>query len=296
MFSDLDETLAPPFRDVSALLARELEALLAHGIALVVISGEGREGVHRRVVQHVMPGLRRHILVGSCMGAELWGYESDGMPRTSPFYSVYEEMPESMRVAWRRVVANVLSEAGLLVFPEMPLEDFHSRAGDDPKAVILADRGPQITLVFANENHDEVTHSWRDVIMTNLTAALEREGLPIVAIRGSSFALDLRIRGVAKRVAIEAVLSRDDVLESVRLKRTELFPMAERVEVWGDRFVGDGVDFEMVEALPPDVRAIDFRLEDEAALPADYGLVIWRGTAALEEGVLEYLRTRRAIS
>jgi hypothetical protein len=76
--SDVDDTLAPPFHDISASLAQALTRLVGNGTILFLVSGQGIGNIERRVVRAFPRPLRRRILVGHCHGAEVFGYDRAG--------------------------------------------------------------------------------------------------------------------------------------------------------------------------------------------------------------------------
>lgn len=52
------------------------------------------------------------------------------------------------------------------------------------------------------------------------------------------------------------------------------------------------IDRHISEALPKEVRSIDFRKENPKELPAGYNIVVWNGKKQLHDGLLEYLASR----
>jgi hypothetical protein len=51
----------------------------------------------------------------------------------------------------------------------------------------------------------------------------------------------------------------------------------------------------MSEALPKEVRSIDFREENPDEFLPGYNTVVWQGEKHLHHGLLEYLQTRKEI-
>jgi hypothetical protein len=52
----------------------------------------------------------------------------------------------------------------------------------------------------------------------------------------------------------------------------------------------------MSEALPPEVRSIDFREEDPSEFLEGYNIVLWDGQHHLHHGLLEYLQSRHTVN
>ena len=84
-----------------------------------------------------------------------------------------------------------------------------------------------------------------------------------------------------------------EVLATVGLKPEDVQNPTE-LEVWGDKYsvLHGGTDRHMSEALPPEVRSIDFREENPAEFPEGYNIVLWDGHQHLHHGLLEYLQSR----
>lgn len=232
-----------------------------------------------------------------------------GEVRTEPFYSIYEKTftPE-MKQSWRELTARLIEEFGLRPHPVQPKADFWQEVGRDPLDIMLDDRGPQITFGVANgrDVSDEylpninhripLTHGRRDLrvpIARRATELFETAQLPVTPRLGGNYSIDFAIAGISKATAIKSVLSNPDVLATIGLAPEDI-QNPDHLEVWGDKFsVHDGgTDRHISEALPPEVRAIDFREEDPDELPEGYNIVIWDGQRHLHDGLLEYLQSR----
>ncbi len=293
IISDVDETVADVYRKASPNLVKRIEDVLSGGRSILFISGQGKEGIHERITGMLEPALRQRTLVGGCLGAEVWGFGADGRFLGRPLYSLYDALTGQQKRKWREIVGRVAGEFSLRIFPPMPFADFKKKAGGNPRAVMLADRGAQITLEVVNKSLAPGIPDMRVPIARRLKALLSAARLPVRPTFGGAFALDMRLAGASKGLAVRRVVSDERVLSAVGLSRREILPMRERVEVWGDRFEGGGVDSEISRALPPAVRSIDFRAEDPARFPKGRNIVLWDGRRRLHDGLLQYLSSRQ---
>jgi hypothetical protein len=225
-----------------------------------VTTTQSIESMQWRITNFIRPELRHKILMGHCSGAEVWGFTTDGSIRTSPFYSLYENaLTDEQKQVWRRIVAQVTEEFKLQIFPAGPLAEFKAKAGNNPLAIMLEDRGPQITLEVINgydltpeqEAALEVsvpnTHGNLDLrvpILERLDILLQEAALPISPRLAGVFAIDLALKGVSKTTAIKTILNNTEALGAVGLSVSDLKP--EHMEVWG----GAGTRNPRVRALP----------------------------------------------
>ncbi len=107
------------------------------------------------------------------------------------------------------------------------------------------------------------------------------------------FAVDFIVKGVSKTTAVKRVLRDGSVLASLGLTQDDVSD-PNRIEIWGDKFstIRGGTDRYMSEALPSQVRSIDFREEDPKEFMSGYNVVVWSGIKHLHNGLLEYLQSR----
>lgn len=308
IISDVDETVADLYTVATPEMCKELEKILKkQGAVIFFITGQSVESIQWRITDHIEPKLRNRILMGHCSGAEVWGFDEQGNINAEPFYSLYENaLTEEQKKRWREIVDQVLKEFELQVYPATTIAKFKEKAGDNPLAIMLEDRGPQITLEVINgydltpKQQEELeisipnTHGNSDLrvpIMERISQLLEENNLPITPRMAGIFAIDLAIKGVSKTTAIETVLGDKDILNKLGLSATDLSP--EHMEVWGDKFsvLKGGTDRHMSEALPKEVRSIDFREENPAEFLEGYNTVVWNGKKHLHEGLLEFLES-----
>jgi hydroxymethylpyrimidine pyrophosphatase-like HAD family hydrolase len=310
-FSDVDETIADVYTPADEAMIAELSSFLQEGGKLFMVTGGSLARVRRDITDRIVPELRHDILISHCSGAEVWGFTAAGELREKPFYSVYEDTftPETKQ-SWRDVVAQLVQEFGLRPHLAQPKVEFWEHTGRDPRDIMLDDRGPQITMEVVNgiDLTDEqlaelpysvpFTHGKRDLrmaIMERAIKLLAQAKIPITPRFGGNFALDFAVEGVSKTTSITAVLTNPEVLATIGLQRKDVQNPAE-LEVWGDKYsvLHGGTDRHMSEALPPEVRSIDFRQEDPAEFPEGYNIVVWDGTRHLHDGLLEHLQSRHS--
>jgi len=309
-FSDVDETIAEVYTPAEPQMIAELSSFLQDGSKLFMVTGGGLKRVTTGITDQIKPSLRHNILISHCSGAEVWGFTEAGELRDQPFYSVYERTftPE-MKQGWRDVVAKLVDEFGLRSHPAQPKTIFWGTIGHDPLDIMLDDRGPQITLEVVNGtglnaeqlrqlNYDvPLTHGLHDLrtpIKERATQLFVEAGIPVTPRFGGNFALDFAIEGVSKTTSIKSVLDNPEVLATIGLHRIDLEDPV-HLEVWGDKYsiLQGGTDRHMSEALPPEVRSIDFRQEDPTEFLEGYNIVVWQGKHHLYGGLLEYLQSRK---
>ena len=307
--ADVDETVADVYTPATPEMITELTTLLEEGRSIFFVSGTSFARIKQRVIDSIPQPLRRGILVSHCSGAEVWGYDEAGNLRAEPFYSLYDAtLDEAQKTKWREIVQQLITEFQLEPHNATNVKEFKEKVGDNPLAIMLDDRGPQITFEFVNgydltpeqEAALEVsvpqTHGALDLripVLERTDQLLQAANIPITPRLGGIFALDLALKGVSKTESIKHLLENDHVLHSIGLSRQEL-ENPEYLEIWGDRFdrFRGGTDRHMQEAVSPDVRAIDFREENPEGFMQGYNTVLWDGSKHLHDGLLEYLQSR----
>lgn len=308
--SDVDETIAEVYTPAEPAMIAELSSFITGGGKLFMVTGGSLKRVREGITDLMEPGLRSHILVSHCSGAEVWGFTEMGELRKKPFYSIYEEtFTDSMKQHWRQAVSQLVAEFSLRAHPAQPKTVFWEKIGRDPRDIMLDDRGPQITMEIVN-GHDlsdeqlglftqsvPRTHDGRRDLRIPL---MQRAGelfaamnVPISPRLGGVFALDFAIEGSSKTTSIKYVLENPEALATIGLRPEDL-ARPEHFEVWGDKYsiLHGGTDRHMSEALPATVRSIDFRQENPAEFPEGYNIVLWDGRQHLHHGLLEYLQSR----
>lgn len=308
ILADVDQTLADDFTPAEPAMIEELSSILREGCSLFFVTGSPLNRLRTRIIDRLPADLRSRTLVSHCSGAEVWGFDETGRQRDEPFYSLYDELVnDTQKHQWRSVVGQLIDEFQLVAYEPQTLEEFHAKNADDPFAVMLEDRGPQITLEIVNGYnltdsqrekvqaqlpHLQEVIDLREPIIARAEELLSATNLPITPRFGGVFAVDLAIKGVSKARSITAVLARPDILKSIHIELADLVD-PKHMEIWGDRFDRDlGTDWLMCEAVDPKVRAINFRSEDPARFPEGYNIVKWSGQHQLQSGALEYLQSR----
>lgn len=308
--SDVDETIADVYTPADPEMIKELVQFLAEGHKLFMVSGGWLKNMQTNIIDHIEPSLRQNILVAHCSGSEVWGFTNTGKLRDEPFYSKYEELftPE-MKQAWRNAVDQLIAEFGLRTHATRPKQIFREAVSTDSHDIMFEDRGSQITMQLTNafdlsdeqyamiEHEVPLTHGQRDLripVMERAQELFDAANLPITPRLGGTTAIDMAVEGVSKTTAIKSVLENTDVLATIGLTLSDIKDPKETLEIWGDKFseLRGGTDRHMSEALPHDVRSIDFRQEDPSEFPKGYNIVIWDGRQHLHQGLLEYLQSR----
>ncbi|OGD85562.1 hypothetical protein A3B51_02210 [Candidatus Curtissbacteria bacterium RIFCSPLOWO2_01_FULL_41_18] len=309
IISDVDETIADLYVPAEPAMVEELSALLQEGKSLFFVTGQSIKSLQWRIVYQIPKELRKGILLGHCSGAEVWGHDNEGNLKDQPFYSVYETaMTQEQKDKWRDIIKQLVSEFQLEVYDTMPVDEFKMKTGDNPRAVMLEDRGPQITFEVVNgydltpeqtaQLETEIPESngaydLRIPIVERAQQLLDEAELPVTPRIAGVFAVDLAVKGVSKTTSVRHVLGDEKVLSSIGLTKNDV-ENPQHIEVWGDKFstVRGGTDRHISEALPKSVRSVDFREENPEEFEPGYNIVVWQGKKHLHQGLLEYLKAR----
>lgn len=311
ILADVDETIADVYTPATSEMIIALNKLLESGTTLFLVSGGGLASIMERITDKVRKDLRKKILIAHCSGAEVWGFDYDGKLNAKPFYGLYDEkLTDGEKIVWREIVEKTINKYKLKTFKTMPVSEFKKASSGNPLSVMFVDRGPQITLEFPNSydlNESEkfavekeiglniVSHEGtfdlRVPILNELNDLYQKANIKVKAKLSGIFALDSPIEGVDKTFAIKYVLDNNEILQKYGLSKN-IKNNSINIEIWGDKFglKKGGPDFQMCKAVLPDVRAINFRLEDPGEFEKGYNIVIWNGQKHLHEGLLEYLQ------
>jgi hydroxymethylpyrimidine pyrophosphatase-like HAD family hydrolase len=309
VLADVDETIADVYTPAEPEMIGELTSVLEEGVVIFFVTGASLARVESRITNQIPGHLRRFTLVSHCNGAEVWGFNSEGDKKEKPFYSLYDEtFSQQQKDKWREIVKQLIEEFKLSVYPATKVSEFKTMAGHNPLAVMLEDRGPQITFEFVNgydltpEQEKQLEMSvpqtngaldLRIPVLERADRLFQENNIPVTPRLGGIFALDFAIKGVSKTYSVKHVLENENILESAGLSRQDL-ENPDHIEIWGDKFdqFRGGTDRHMCEAVNPKVRAIDFREEDPSGFLPGYNVVIWKGKYHLHHGLLEYLKSR----
>ncbi len=285
ILADVDETIADVYTDATPEMISELNKILSKGTALFLVSGGGLQSIRERVTDKLDKDLRHRVLVAHCTGAEVWGFELNGELKKDPFYGVYDEkMSVSQKKRWREIIDSIILKYKLVTYPTMPTKKFIELTNGNRNSIMLADRGPQITLEFPN------SEDMRPPILEDLKTIYIQENFPVHPKLAGMFALDNPLDGVDKTFAIDTILNNKEIIGNLNLP-LDIRNKSDLVEIWGDKFaeVG-GSDFMMSKAVSPKVKSVDFREESEEKFADGYNIMVWRGKKHLHEGLLEYLQ------
>jgi hydroxymethylpyrimidine pyrophosphatase-like HAD family hydrolase len=308
--ADVDHTIAETYAPAMPEMIKELSSLLDENRAIYLVTGGGLVRVRQRIVDQIPAKLRCKIIIAHCSGAEVWGFDEAGNIRSKPYYTLYDSiMIDIQKKRWREIVAQLIKEFKLEVYDPMPRSDFVQKFGNDPLKVMMEDRGPQITFEVDNgydltpeqEASLEIsvpqTYGALDLripILERADQLFRENNLPVTPRLGGLSALDFALKGVSKARAVKYVIDNNDVLNTLGLS-IETTRNPQYVEIWGDRFdrFRGGTDRHMQEAVSQEVRAIDFREEDPESFLPGYNIVVWDGKKHLQDGLLEFLQTRK---
>lgn len=307
IFSDVDNTIAETYLPASSEMITALEGLLRKRIVLVMITGGSIESVYERIIQKINPTLREYIFVSTCSGAEVWGFENNGLLHRKPFYSLYNNrLSDKQKKIWRDCIAQVIKEFGFKTFPPMGNRDaFREKTNHDPLSIMYVDRGAQITFQLTNAyslslheakrlgvNPTHGVYDLRYPVMKRAEALFKKHHIPITARTGGTTAIDFAVEGVSKKTAVHWFLENDLLLKRFGLHSSILEKNPQMMEIWGDKFsrLNGGTDRHICEGLPKRVRAINFREENSDEFPYGYTIQIWKGKHHLQDGLLEYVQ------
>jgi len=308
ILSDVDETIADLYQPTSLEMIKELTQLLKQGIVLFFITGQSLQSVQWRIVNQIPITLRNRILVGACNGAEVWGFDVQGNKHNSPHYSLYDQMlTKDQKKIWRKIIQQLITEFKLQLYQTSPILQFQEKAGNNILSIMMEDRGAQITFEVVNgynitENqvkslkieipkiHD--IYDLRRTIMQRADELFKKANLPVTSRLGGVFALDFVLNGINKTTAVRHALETPNILLSISLSPNDI-SNPQNIEIWGDKFsIIGGSDRYMSEAVDKRVRSIDFRQENPDEFPTGYNIVVWNGSFRLQDGTLEYLKSR----
>ncbi len=309
IISDVDDTIAPSHDLVRPKMAELLNNLLKSGAVLFMISGSEERYVFDRVIKYIQPNLRQRILVGHCNGVELWGYDEQGELISPSFYNLYDErLNHDQRLRLREVAGQITSEFHFRTHSRMPRGQFVSKTGGDPLSVMYEDKGTSISFGLHNAtdlNEEQISllkidvpqtlgkHDLRIPFVKRANELFEQFDVPITAILAGAATVDMVVKDVSKTTAVQFVMHNAGILSKFDIDPAELLSRPEMIEIWGDRFSkSHGTDWLMSVGVDPRVRSIDFRDEDPKEFPSECNITLWDGAGCLDEGLINYLRTR----
>lgn len=309
IISDVDDTIALSHDVIKPEMFGLLEQLLDDGLVLFMISGSEVGYIFDRVVNQIEPSLRRHIIIGHCNGVEAWGFDDSGQLVSPSYYNLYESrLSENQRIGFREVAQKLIDEFQFKTHSRMPRAEFAKKTNANPLSVIFEDKGTMISFGLHNAtdlNMEQVSllkidvpktlgkHDLRIPFMNRANELFAQFDVPITAILAGMATVDMVVKDVSKTTAVQFILHDAEILSKLGLETSELLSNPEMIEIWGDRFSKThGTDWLMSVGVDTRVRSIDFRREDPAEFPPECNIALWDGEGSLDEGLINYLRTR----
>jgi hydroxymethylpyrimidine pyrophosphatase-like HAD family hydrolase len=304
--SDVDDTIAGVFKDASLEMIQELEKLLYEGLFIYLISGQSVKNIYNRVVKLIRKELCQKIIISHCNGAEVFYFNNQGELISEPVFSIVNIHKEKIdHHVFREITGKLLMEFHLEKFPVMDIETFKQLTAGNVYCVMVDDRGIQISFDFINGLRMFDYYNIADYLAGNqiddiripiIKRAKElfyQAKLPMEPILAGLFAIDFTVAGVTKGLPIKNLITYGQKFQ-VNLPENIILTSYEDIEVWGDNFyvTKDGADLNISKALPPETRSISFRPIGEDEIPLNYNIVSWDGKYQLQEGLLEYLKSR----
>ncbi|MDO3387178.1 HAD hydrolase family protein [Gilvimarinus sp. SDUM040013] len=290
--SDIDDTLAPPFKPVPSETLRLIERLIEDGGYFFLSTGQGIENVRTRVLDLLSESARKSVLVSVCNGAEVYSFGDRGeLERVFLAWETDELTRFSVEIAG--LIEVIKKEFDFdLIYCSSP-EEFHSSIRSNLfYPVMVDDRESQVTIEFLSQPEEfsrgsECVEVLRQRVFDFCCEYLRIEGLPYEAILGGTTAIDFQKKGTNKGLPISKLFAK---CENLHFSKSGVkYESADQIEVWGDSFSIDplGGDCALNLALP-DSKCISFRKFQQSHKYAP-GVVEWQGEYELSEGLYEYL-------
>jgi hydroxymethylpyrimidine pyrophosphatase-like HAD family hydrolase len=297
--SDVDDTIAEVYKEVSGEMVNELELLMSEGRILFLISGQSLSNIYSRILRHINRKFLHQILVGHCNGAEVFGFEPSGHMIPEPFFSINNILNRKVNhIEWRNIIRQILNEFNLKAFPVMDIDRFKVLTKNDRHCIMLDDRNVQISIDFINGL--EMNNFSADIRIPIIKRAGELFGCADLSVEphlAGMCAIDFSIKGVTKGLPLTRLISSGEKYQ-IELPERIIFSDHREIEIWGDNFSvsKDGADCYMSLALPKESRSISFRNLSPDDMPENYNLMVWDGEYRLHEGLLEYLQRRGKVN
>lgn len=297
IISDVDDTLAPPFKNIAPNMLDLLIKLLNRGVKFFLLTGQSFANVFDRVIRFLPENLMGQIYLGYCNGAEVCKFEGY---KPKVIFSAVKILNSRSDKPYLKECLRVIAETNKLMFVSCTsVDEFIQKAkviNTEKALVMYDDRQLQVSVdlvcPFESERFGRC-HPMKECevvragVIADLNIEFNKMKIDYVAIAGGETAIDIVVKGVNKGLAVTKL-----VLEGTRILSdpNRLDFNANAVEIWGDSFKlsPKGNDRHLSEALP-NVKAICFRdldREDFCGLP---NLYQWQGNFRLSNGLQEYL-------
>lgn len=291
IISDVDDTIAPVYQNISIEMAWKLEVLLKRNIKIILISGQSVSNIVKRITSHINPQFRKNIFISHCNGAEIYEFGKQGMLIQKPFFSVLHSVSIDKSKLWL-IMEDIRKHFDLQYVFTNNTHDFKRIAGDSKMFVMIEDRNVQISMDFINGiYYDNAFESdIRVEIVQYANELLDQHKLLIEPKLGGTCAIDFNIKGVDKGLAVRRLFSVSNE-KNESLQKQILLNNSQEVEIWGDSFskLNGASDFAMCSSLPNDVRTICFRRCND--YHSEYNIQLWDGSMELSDGLYEYLNS-----
>lgn len=295
ILTDVDDTVAEAFCEVSQEMVAALEQLLERKMIIFFISGQSFDNVYSRVIQKISEKWYEQIAVSPCNGAEIYRFiKGKGWIRE------YSILDEQVKMGELSVVADfIIQRFQLCSIPAHTMEVFRANSRGNPCEVMVGNRGVQIAFDFVNGIEPKLfglsfvqekgqVDDIRPLIAREANQFAKENGYHVVAHVAGPYAIDLVFDGVNKGLPIQKKISFGESL-SCKIEQGIVLQNCKEIEVWGDSFENANGDIQMSLALPPEVRTISFRKLSKENRLATYNIVEWNGQYSCNLGLLEYL-------
>lgn len=292
VITDVDDTVAPAFKEASEAMVKKLEMLLEAGTVIFFVSGQSLQNIYKRVISKIERKYYDNILIAHCNGSEVFQFKGHG--ESKKVFSIVDEWRDvEIERELREVVSYVLKQFELQGIEASSLQSFLEQSDGNVSNVMLDDRKLQIAMDFVYsekvedfdlpKGHKGVeTGDIRELIVACANQYIEERNYHIKAVIAGTCAIDFVIQGVNKGLPVRKMLE-CQWLDKI----SEINPS--QIEVWGDSFEQNGSDLQMSLALPADVLSISFRKMKNDIIDKNCTVISWNGERECSEGLLEYL-------
>lgn len=310
IISDVDDTIAKASYNIDLTLRDELEEILDKGIFIFLISGQSITNILDRVIRFINPKYLKNMFIGHCNGAEVFQFDEQGHLVKTPIFSILNLRNINIsHKEFENVIYEIMKKFNLSPFPALSIEEFKRKTKNNPRHIMYDDRDIQISLDFVNsldpmdfnlqdkdylysESHDDIRH----YICKKANEIISKKNLPISPHLAGVCAIDFTYCGVNKGLPVSQIVKVGDQPQNISTNEIYVH-YANEIEIWGDSFsIDTGSDYDLCVSLPRTVRAISFRDLDARSKTNEYNIVEWNGRYRCENGLLEFLKSRKTSS
>jgi len=297
IISDIDDTLAPPFKEIDSELLSIITQMLRGNVYLFMMTGQSFNNAFNRVVKLFPEDVLDKVYLGSCNGSEVCAFDGY-MPKV--VFSAVENTNRKIDFdALKGLLDKISREYKFHYIRCNSIDSFIDECKlveTSDLLVMYEDKSLQVTIDFICPVESEKNGVLQPIdnvevirhrLIDHLNAVFDQESMGFSAIAGGTSAVDIVIQGVNKGLPIKSMLSKGEAFS----KRGDTFVYTRSsVEIWGDSFsrMPVGNDRYICESLP-DVKAISFRHLSDEDTKGFENLRQWNGDKRLSEGLKEYL-------